>query len=72
MLKDVDYDIIETITVISKSLYRYETYLEDTDKFKCDECRKMWLQFKSTREKELATLLKELKAHVDSGMFSSD
>jgi len=72
MLKNVDYDIMETITVISKSLYRYETYLQDVDKIKCDDCRKLWLEFKATREKELASLLRELKAHVDMGMLSSD
>lgn len=72
MLKNVDYDVLETISIISKSLYRYESYLKDADEFKCDTCRDLWLQFKATREKELAALLKELKAHIDTGMLSSD
>jgi len=71
MLKDVDYDILETITIISKGLYRYESYLQDADKLKCDGCRKLWMQLKDTREKELAVLLEELKEHLDSGMLSS-
>ena len=39
MLKDIDYDLLETITIISKSLYRYEAYLRDADKIKCDQMR---------------------------------
>ena len=32
----------------------------------------MWQQFRATREKELASLLKELKTHIDTGMLSTD
>lgn len=70
MLKNQDYNLMETITIISKSLYRYDRYMEDLDKDKCESCRKLWTQFKENREKELKLLLQELKNHVDTGMLS--
>lgn len=69
MLKDLDYDIMETITILSKSLYRYDAYLEDAEKAKDEACRAMWTTFKANREKELSMLLSTLKDRVDSGMF---
>ena len=31
MLENLNYNLIETISIISKSLYRYDTYLEDAE-----------------------------------------
>jgi hypothetical protein len=70
MLKNQDYNLIETITIISKSLYRYDQYMKDLDKDKCESCRKLWAQFREHREKELKLLLAELKNHADMGMFN--
>ncbi len=70
MLKDIDYDLMETITIISKSLYRYDAYMLDADKCKCESCAKLWQTFRENREKELAALLEELKNHIDSGALS--
>ncbi len=69
MLKNHDYNLIETITIISKSLYRYDQYMKDLDKEKCESCRNIWTQFKEHREKELKMLTEELKNHVEMGMF---
>jgi hypothetical protein len=69
VLKNQDYNLMETITIISKSLYRYDRYMEDLDKDKCESCRKLWAQFREHREKELKLLLAELKNHADMGMF---
>ena len=64
MLQNIDYDLMETITIISKSLYRYDALMEDAEKTKCESCAKIWKQFREQREKELAILLEELKAHT--------
>lgn len=62
MLSNTNYNIMETITIISKSLYRYDTYIKDASK--CESCRKMWSAFRKQREAELARLLVELKNHI--------
>jgi len=72
MLKDIDYDLMETITIISKSLYRYDAYMLDADKCKCENCAELWQQFKENREKELEVLLAELKNHIDMGALTAD
>jgi hypothetical protein len=64
MLQDIDYDLMETITIISKSLYRYEALMQDADKCKCENCVKIWKMFRENREKELEVLLAELKTHT--------
>ncbi len=62
MLSNTSYNIMETITIISKSLYRYDAYIRDASN--CESCRNMWSAFRKQREAELATLLIELKKHV--------
>jgi len=68
MLKDASYNLFETITIVSKSLYRYDTYIHDAQNSKSG--RELWTQFKAQREKELSILLKELKNQIDSGMLT--
>jgi len=67
MLKNVSYNLLETITIVSKSLYRYDTYIHDAENNKSS--RELWATFKTQREKELSVLLKELKDQIDSGML---
>jgi hypothetical protein len=68
MLKNVNYNLLETITIVSKSLYRYDTYIHDSENSKSG--RELWTKFKAQREKELSMLLKELKNQIDSGMLA--
>ena len=68
MLKNVSYNLLETITIVSKSLYRYDTYIHDAENSKSS--RELWATFKTQREKELSMLLKELKNQIDSGMLA--
>ncbi len=63
MLKNIHYNLFETITIISQSLYRYNNYIKDAAE--CQDCKKVWTKFREQREKELSTLLKELKSHID-------
>ena len=68
MLKNVSYNLLETITIVSKSLYRYETYLHDAENSKSS--RELWTSIRRRREQELEMLLKELKNQIDSGMLA--
>ncbi|MBM4295729.1 MAG: hypothetical protein FJ126_12615 [Deltaproteobacteria bacterium] len=68
MLENVHYNLIQTIAIISQSLYRYDTYIKDAAE--CKNCQKMWTKFREQREKELSMLLKELKNHIDAGNLS--
>lgn len=69
MLDNHDYNLLETITIIARGIYRYDTYMKDLDKVKCESCRKIWTKFREQREKELDILLEELRAHVEGGMM---
>ncbi len=68
MLKNINYNLIETISIISRSLYRYDTYIRDAAG--CLACENLWSKFKKQREEEMSLLLKELKFHIDSGSLS--
>ncbi len=68
MLKNVSYNLLETITIVSKSLYRYDTYILDAANSKSSQ--ELWTTFKAQREKELSMLLEELKNQIDSGMLA--
>ena len=63
MLKNIHYNLFETITIISKSLHRYNNYIKDASE--CLACKHLWAKFREQREKELSILLKELKSHID-------
>lgn len=67
-VKNVNYNLLETITIVSKSLYRYDTYIHDAENSKSG--RELWETFKVQREKELSMLLEELKNQIDSGMLA--
>jgi len=58
MLKDYSYNLMETITVISQSLARYDTYMKDAAQ--CGECQEIWKKLKEERERDLSMLLSEL------------
>lgn len=68
MLENMNYNLIETVAIISKSLYRYETYIKDAAE--CKTCQELWSKFEEQRKKELSMVLKEIKAHIDGGTLS--
>ncbi len=68
MLENMNYNLIETVAIISKSLYRYETYIKDAAE--CKTCQELWSKFEEQRKKELSMVLKEIKAHIDAGTLS--
>lgn len=67
MLENLNYNLIETLAILSKSLYRYDTYTNDATA--CKSCQELWSNFAEMRKNELSMILKELKAHIDAGKF---
>lgn len=65
MLSNLNYNLLETISIISRSLYRYDGYIKDAAG--CPACQEIWSRFKAQREQELSALLQEFKAHIDRG-----
>ncbi|GAB4274001.1 MAG: hypothetical protein Kow0092_29360 [Deferrisomatales bacterium] len=72
MLDNSNYDLMETITIISKSLYRYEKYAQDAKEADCRSCQEIWRKIAEQREQELAMLLNELREHMKAGKFTRE
>ena len=68
MLKNVNYNLIEETTVLSKALYRYDSYVADAEAAGCDECAELWRELRGRHEQDLNGLLQHLKKHIDSGL----
>jgi hypothetical protein len=69
MLNNCHYNLMEAITIISKSLYRYDTYMKDSSD--CKPCQEVWTRIKNHREEELKTLVELLESEVKSGQLSA-
>ncbi len=61
MLKNTEYNLMEEITQLSQSLYRYDKYVEDArvEGGGCRECADTWTHLKLRHEEDLATLLRQ-------------
>jgi len=63
MLKNKDYDLVQTIASKSKGLARYEIYMKDASN--CPDCQNVWQQLKEQDERQVGMLVDELKKHVE-------
>lgn len=63
MLKNKDYDLMETISVKSKGLKRYDIFMQDASD--CPGCRDVWQRIKEQDEQQVGMLVDELKKHVE-------
>ncbi|MBM4440794.1 MAG: hypothetical protein FJ027_10250 [Candidatus Rokubacteria bacterium] len=63
MLKNPTYNLMETATVISKGLHRYDTFMKDAGD--CAQCKEVWRQMKAADEQQLQRLVPHLKQHLD-------
>lgn len=63
MLKNALYNLMETVTVISKGLHRYDTFMKDAGD--CQQCKDLWTQMKKADEEQLHRLVPHLKQHLD-------
>jgi hypothetical protein len=68
MMENFNYNLLEEITVRSKSIYRYETYIKEARAAKCFECTKVWRDMRRRQEEELDILLQHFKKHIDAGV----
>lgn len=68
MLKNVNYNLLEETTELSKALYRYDSYIKDAEAAGCLECAELWRDMRRRQEQDLNGLLQHFKKHVDTGL----
>jgi hypothetical protein len=61
MLKNPTYDLMETASVLSKGLHRYDTFRKDAAH--CPQCQEIWTFMKSRDEEELKRVVDHLAHH---------
>ena len=69
MLDNNTYNLMEDITILSKSLHRYDTYMKDAKD--CKSCQDFWQKMRQQREEELGMYLTELRRHAEQGKLAS-
>ena len=65
MLSNATYNLMETASVISKGLHRYDTFAKDAQGAGCQGCAQMWNEMKQADQKQLDWLVAHLKEHLD-------
>jgi len=63
MLKDSTYDLMETATVISKGLHRYDTFKRDSHG--CQHCQQIWDHMRQADEELLQRIVRHLSEHME-------
>jgi hypothetical protein len=63
MLKNATYNLMETASIISKGLHRYETFQRDAEG--CQQCQQIWNHLKQADEEQLKRLTAHMKEHLD-------
>lgn len=63
MLKNATYNLMETASVISKGLHRYDQFRKDSGD--CQHCQQVWDQMKRRDEEELAKIVSHMREHID-------
>ncbi len=66
MIKNNTYDLMETASVLSKGLYRYDTFKKDAAG--CQHCQQLWDEMRRHDEEQLKRVLGHLKQHFDQEM----
>jgi hypothetical protein len=62
MLKNPTYDLMETASVLSKGLHRYDVFSKDAAHC-CIQCQEIWAYMKSRDEEELKRIVDHLALH---------
>jgi hypothetical protein len=63
MLTNATYNLMETASVLSKGLHRYETFKKDSHD--CQQCERIWDELRKADEKQLALLMSHMREHMD-------
>jgi hypothetical protein len=61
MLKNPTYDLMETASVLSKGLHRYDTFRKDA--VHCAQCQELWTYMETRDEEELRRIVDHLGHH---------
>jgi hypothetical protein len=61
MLKNPTYDLMETASILSKGLHRYDIFRKDATH--CAPCQEIWAYMKSRDEEELKRIVDHLALH---------
>jgi len=69
MLKNPTYNLMETASVISKGLYRYDQFHKDAKD--CQHCQQIWSTMKQRDEEQLQIVLRHMTEHLDKEMKSA-
>jgi hypothetical protein len=63
MLNNATYNLMETASIISKGLHRYDTFRKDAEG--CQQCQQIWNHLKQADEEQLKRLTTHMKDHLD-------
>jgi hypothetical protein len=63
MLSNSTYNLMETATVISKGLHRFDTFKKDAGG--CQACQQIWDHMKQADDEQLGRITAHLKQHMD-------
>ena len=62
MLSNATYNLMETASVVSKGLHRYQTFIKDCGD--CAQCKEIWNQMKRADEELLQRIIPHMKQHL--------
>jgi hypothetical protein len=63
MLNNATYNLMETASVISKGLHRYDGFQRDARD--CQQCQQIWNHLKQADEQQLKQVVEHMKQHLD-------
>lgn len=63
MLKNATYNLMETASVMSKGLHRYETFKKDSAD--CQHCQQIWDHMKQADEQLLGRMVGHMREHLE-------
>jgi len=66
MLPNSTYNLMETASVVSKGLYRYDQFHKDAKD--CQQCQHIWQMMKQHDEEQLSRIVQHMKQHLDREM----
>ena len=62
MLKNTTYNLMETASVISKGLHRYDTFSKDAQG--CQQCQQLWNRMKQADQEQLQQIVRHMAHHL--------
>ena len=68
MLKDWNHDLVQQLSEISDSLWRFDQYKQASKD--CSHCSSMWNKLEADYEKHVKMLTDEISRHVKEDRFN--